>query len=149
MGNFVQMGGTDNYGKFEPGDAVVFSDSAAVAGTTNVTLNSGNVAPSSMTFENQTSIYTISGTASITGNTGLSLTNGGTLLIENTNTFTGLTSIGPGATLQLGNAGAGPDGDLPNTTISDSGSLVYSLSGQQVFGGPIRVRVLCNLTAGP
>ena len=136
-GNFLQMGGMDNYGKFQPNDAVVFSDSAAIGGTTHVTLNSGNVSPSSMTFENQTSTYTISGTASITGNTGLSLTNGGTLVIENTNTFTGLTLIGPGATLQLGNAGAGPDGYLPNTTISDSGSLVYSLTGQQTFTNPI------------
>ena len=29
LGNFVQMGGTDQYNKFQPGDAVVFSDSAA------------------------------------------------------------------------------------------------------------------------
>ncbi len=148
LGNFAQMGGTDNYGKFQPNDAVVFSDSAAIGGTTNVTLNSGNVSPSSMTFENQTSTYTISGTASITGNTGLSLTNGGTLIIENTNTFTGLTAIGPGSTLQLG-TGTGSDGYLPNTTISDSGSLVYSLMGQQVFGNPITGPGRCSSTAGP
>ncbi len=148
LGNFVQMGGTDNYGKFQPNDAVVFSDSAAVSGTTNVTLNSGNVSPSSMTFQNHTNTYTISGTASITGNTGLSLTNGGTLVIENTNTFTGLTSIGPGATLQLGNAGAGPDGYLPNTMISDSGSLVYSLTGQQVFAGAITGPGVLQLNSG-
>ena len=145
LGNFVQMGGSDNYGKFQPGDAVVFSDSAA---NTNLTLNSGNVAPSSMTFQNQTSIYTISGTASITGNTGLSLTNGGTLVIKNTNTFTGLTSIGPGATLQLGSAGAGPDGYLPYTTISDSGSLVYSLTGQQTFANPITGPGVLQLNSG-
>ncbi len=147
FGNFLQMGGTDNYGKFQSGDAVVFSDSAAIGGTTHVTLNSGNVAPSSMTFENTTSIYTISGTASIvTGN--LSLTNGGTLIIENTNTFTGLTSIGSGSTLQLGNAGAGPDGYLPNTAISDSGSLVFSLTGQQTFTNPITGPGVLQLNSG-
>ena len=102
-----------------------------------MTLNTGNVAPSSVTFQNQTSTYTLSGTASITGNTGLSLTDGGTLIIENTNTYTGLTSIGPGATLQLGNGTAGTDGFLQNSSISDSGSLVYSLTGQQTFGNPI------------
>ena len=101
-----------------------------------------------MTFQNNTKTYTISGTASITGNTGLSLTNGGTLIIENTNTFTGLTSIGPGATLQLGNAGAGPDGYLPNTTISDSGSLVYSLTGQQTFANPITGPGVLQLNSG-
>ena len=101
-----------------------------------------------MTFQNNTSIYTISGSASITGNTGLSLTNGGTLVIENTNTFTGLTSIGPGATLQLGNAGTGPDGYLPNTTISDSGSLVYSLTGQQLFAGAITGPGVLTLNSG-
>ena len=145
LGNFVQMGGTDNYGKFQPGDAVVFSDSAA---NTSVTLNSGNVLPSSVTFQNNQKTYTISGTASITGNTGLSLTNGGTLVIENINTFTGLTSIGPGLTLQLGNAGVGPDGALPNTTISDSGSLVYSLTGQQTFANPITGPGVLQLNSG-
>ena len=135
LGNFLQMGGADQYGKFQPGDAVVFSDSAA---NTNVTLNSGNVAPSSMTFENHARTYTISGSASINAGS-LSLTNGSTLVIENTNTFSGLTSIGPGSTLQLGNGTAGTDGALPNTTIfiSANGSLVYSLTGQQVFGGAI------------
>ena len=139
------MGGMDNYGKFEPGDAVVFSDSATL---TSVTLNSGNVLPSSVTFQNNAKTYTLSGTASITGNTGLSLTNGGTLIIENTNTYTGLTSIGPGATLQLGNAGAGPDGYLPNSPISDSGSLVYSLTGQQTVGNPITGPGVLQLNSG-
>ena len=112
-----------------------------------MTLNSGNVSPSSMTFQNHTSTYTISGTASIiTGN--LSLTNGGTLVIENTNTFTGLTSIGPGSTLQLGSTGAGPDGYLPNTTISDNGSLVYSLTGQQTFSNPITGPGVLQLNSG-
>ena len=144
LGNFVQMGGMDNYGKFQPGDAVVFSDSATI---TSVTLNSGNVAPSSVTFQNNLKTYTLSGTASITGNTGLSLTNGGTLIIENTNTYTGLTSIGPGATLQLG-TGAGSDGALPNTTISDSGALVYSLTGQQTFTNPITGPGVLQLNSG-
>ena len=101
-----------------------------------------------MTFQNNLKTYTISGTASITGNTGLRLTNSGTVVIENTNTFTGLTSVGPGATLQLGNAGAGPDGALPNTTISDSGSLVFSLTGQQTFVNPITGPGVLTLNSG-
>ena len=133
FGNFLQMGGFDDVGKFQNGDAVVFSDSAA---NTTVILNSGNVSPSSMTFQNHNETYTISGTGEITSGN-LSLTNGGTLIIENTDTFTGLTSIGPGATLQLGNGTAGTDGYLPGTAISDSGSLVYSLTGQQSVPNPI------------
>ena len=145
LGNFLQMGGFDDVGKFQNGDAVVFSDSAA---NTTVILNSGNVSPSSMTFQNNLKTYTISGPYSITGVTGLSLTNGGTLIIENTNSFTGPTSIGPGATLQLGNGTAGTDGYLPNTAISDSGSLVYSLTGQQSVTNPITGPGALTLNSG-
>ena len=43
VGNFVQMGGVDQHNRtFQPGDAVVFSNTAT---NTSVTLNTGNVRP--------------------------------------------------------------------------------------------------------
>ena len=66
-GNFIQMGGADPYSKFQPGDAVVFSNTA---GNTSVTLNTGNVSPSSVTFNNTTATYTLSGSNGITARRG-------------------------------------------------------------------------------
>ncbi len=145
INNFQQMGGMDQFDKFQPGDAVVFSDSAAVF---LLNVNAGNVAPSSMTFQNTLHAYTITGTASITGNTGMTLTNSGTVIIENTDTFSGLTSIGPGSTLQLGNGAAGPDGQLTNSPISDNGALIYSLTGQQTVANPITGTGTVQLLSG-
>ena len=142
-GNFVQMGGFDQFNRFQPGDAVVFSDSAAVF-TVSVT---GAVSPSSMTFQNQSHAYTLTGTGNI--NTGtLSLTNSGTVIVENTNTFSGLTSIGPGSTLQLGNGTNGTDGQLTNSSILDNGALIYSLTGQQTVANPITGAGTLQLTGG-
>ncbi len=145
INNFQQMGGVDSSDKFQTGDAVVFSDSAAGF---LLNVNAGNVAPSSMTFQNTLHAYTITGTASITGNTGLSLTNSGMVIIENTDTFSGLTSIGPGSTLQLGNSAAGPDGQLTNSPISDNGALIYSLTGQQTVANPITGTGTVQLASG-
>ena len=145
-GNFVQMGGTDQYHKFQPGDAVVFSDSAT---NTNVTLNTGNVSPSSMTFQNNLKTYTISGTASITGNTGLSLVNGGTLIIENTNTFTGLTSIGPGRRCNWAAPGPGLTAHCPTPRFRTA--VRWSIASPASRPSPARSqgRACCSSTAGP
>ena len=60
----------------------------------------------------------------------LSLTGTGTVILTNTNSYTGPTTIGPGATLQLGNGSAGNDGNITSThNIVDNGTLVYNLFG--------------------
>ena len=119
-----------------PGDAVVFDDSAAPR--TSVTINGADVHPSSVTFNNNNSTYTISGTNAIAGSTGLQLTGTGTVVLLNTNTFTGATSIGAGATLQLGNGAAGNDGSISKTSgITDNGTLIYNLAGAQSYRGVI------------
>ncbi len=133
-GNFIQMGGVDPYSKFQPGDAVVFSNTAA---NTSVTLNTGNVVPSSVTFSNSTATYTLSGSNGISGVTGLSVTGGGLVVLTNTNTYSGPTTISAG-TLQLGTGTAGQDGSIYYTSrISNSGALVYDLAGSQTYGGVI------------
>ncbi len=54
---------------------------------------------------------------------------GGTLVLTNTNTYTGTTSIAPGATLQLGSGGA--TGALAGAggAITDNGTLVLTRTG--------------------
>ncbi len=119
-----------------PGDAVLFDDSAGAK--TAVSINGADVHPSSVTFNNNNSTYTVSGTNAIAGGTGLQLTGTGTVVFLNTNTFTGATSIGTGATLQLGNGSAGNDGSISQTSlITDNGALIYNLAQSQSYGGAI------------
>ena len=119
-----------------PGDAVLFDDTASPHTTVNI--NGADVHPSSVTFNNNNATYTISGTNAIAGSTGLQLTGTGTVVLTNSNTFTGATSIGAGATLRLGNGSAGSDGSISKTTgIADNGTLAYKLAGAQSYGGVI------------
>ena len=128
-GNFIQMGGVDPFSQFQPGDAVVFSNTAT---NTSVTLNTGNVSPSSVTFTNTSATYTLSGSNGISGVTGLSVTGGGLVILTNTNTYTGPTSISTAGTLQLGNGTTGQDGAIYYTSrIANSGALVYDLAGRR------------------
>ena len=138
-----RTGGIDEFNRFQPGDAVVFSDSAAVF-TVSVT---GAVSPSSMTFQNQSHAYILTGTGNI--NTGtLSLTNSGTVIVENTNTFSGLTSIGPGSTLQLGKAGTAR---RPVDQLLDLRTTAPIYSSRASIPLPTRSRggQVQTLTAGP
>ncbi len=103
-----------------------------------MTINGADVHPSSVTFSNNNSTYTISGTNGIAGGTGLNLTGTGTVVVLNTNAFNGTTSIGVGATLQLGNGSPGSDGSITQSRdITDNGSLIYKLAGAQTYGGAI------------
>ncbi len=113
-----------------PGDSVVFDDTAGAAHTT-VNLNSGNLTPTSVTFNNSALNYTLQGASAITGVTGLTKTGTGTLTITNANTYTGLTAIN-GGILSLGNAGAvGTTG-----TISfGGGTLQYTASNTTDYSG--------------
>ncbi len=134
--NWVQQGaGTTKYID-NPGDSVIFNDTAAPR--TSVSINSGDVHPTSVVFANNTSTYTISGTNAIAGATDLQLTGTGTVIFLNTNTYTGATSIAAGATLQMGNGIPGSDGSISQTSgITNNGFLVYDLAGSQAYSGVI------------
>ena len=96
--------------------------------------------PSSVTFNNSSSTYTVSGTNAIAGSSGLSLTGTGpgAVILTNVNTYTGVTSIGAGATLQLGNGTVGNDGSIADTiSITDNGTLNYDIAGTQTYSGVI------------
>ncbi len=104
---------------------MLFDDSAGTAGgTTNVTINNGNVAPNAVTFNNNAYNYTISGSNGIAN--GSLLKNGtGMVTISAANTFAGGTTINNG-TLQLGNGTA--NGALGNgaITVNAPGTLAIN-----------------------
>ena len=130
-----------------PGDIVIFDDSASPH--TTVTINGADVHPSSVTFDNNNSTYTISGSNGIAGGTGMQLTGTGTVILLNANTFNGVTSIGAGATLQMGNGSAGNDGSITQSrSITDNGALIYKLSGSQAYGGEISGAGFLTLQSG-
>lgn len=110
------------------GDTVIFNDSTNV---TTVDIPSW-VSPSGVTFSNSSAkTYTLtSGTGSGIAGTSQLILNGsnGTVVITNTNTYTGTTTIGAGNTLRLGDGTT--DGSIANTTdIINNGTLVLNRIG--------------------
>ena len=134
--NWVVQGGGATAYIDNPGDSVIFDDTAS---NTNVHLNSGDVHPSSVTFNNTSAkTYTLDGANGIAGTTGINLTGSGTVVVTNANTFAGATVIGAGSTLQLGDGTAGHNGTISNTSgITDNGTLVYNRFGTATFNGVI------------
>lgn len=105
--------------------AVTFDDSAT--GTTNVVLNM-NVSPGSITFNNNSKIYTVTGTGQISGPVGVNLTGSGTVKLADTggDTFSGGVTIGSGGgTLILSNVSSSISGGM---TVN-SGQLIDQHSG--------------------
>jgi autotransporter-associated beta strand protein len=102
-------------------DWVMFDDSAATSPTITLT---NTVTPSAVTANNSTYNYTISGTGTIAGNTGLTKSGSGTLTLLNPNTFTGLITINSG-TLTVG-SGGNLGGGSYNGAIVNNGSFIYN-----------------------
>jgi fibronectin-binding autotransporter adhesin len=132
--NWVVQGGGSTQYIDNPGDSVIFDDTAAPR--TSLSINGADVHPNSVTFNNNTSTYTISGTNAIAGATGLNLAGTGTVVLLNVNTFTGPTSIA--GTLQLGNGQPGSDGSISQTSaIANNGALIFDLTGSQSYNAVI------------
>jgi autotransporter-associated beta strand protein len=108
--------------QYVSGQPVVFPDGA----TAGVTI-AATVTPQSVTFTNNNTIYTLGGGAGIGGAAALALTGTGAVILAESNRFTGGTSIGTGATLQLG-AGGVTGSIAAASAVSNSGSLVISRS---------------------
>ena len=119
---------------FQTRDSDIFDDTAlgsTYGGT--VLLSGGNVAPASVTFNNTSLAYTVSGNFGITGSASLSINGGGLVTITNSNGYTGATTIGSFATLQIG--GGGASGSLsPASAITNNGTLNFSRSDNIVQG---------------
>lgn len=108
---------------------VLFSDLAT--GPTDVVLDIP-VAPSEVTFNNSTLVYSLSGTGEITGDTGLLKQGSAGLTVNNTNSYTGVTRLEGGTTTvaALTNGGvAGPLGaasNAPANLVLAGGTLDYT-----------------------
>jgi autotransporter-associated beta strand protein len=119
---------------FQAGDNDVFDDSGSTgAAGTNVIINQGNVNPVSVTFNNATSAYAISGSNGITGAAYLAFNGGGSVTIGNSNAYNGGTQFNAG-TLNLNNPSAIGLGIL---TIAGSGGGTTGGTLGNTSGGPI------------
>ena len=116
-------------------DAVTFDDTAT---STDVTVDSV-VVPATVTFNNSSTTYTVTGTAGISGGATLDLTGTGTVILANDgNDFTGDVTIGAGATLQLGDGTANTDTIGSDNNIVNNGSLVLNENaGGETLNGVI------------
>ena len=102
-----------------------------------MTLNTGNVSPQQRDVQQHDRDLYAFGLNGISGATGLSVTGGGLVVLTNTNTYAGPTTISAG-TLQLGTGAAGQDGSIYYTSrIANNGALVYDLAGSQTYGGVV------------
>jgi autotransporter-associated beta strand protein len=124
-------GATTYYQESPSADAVLFDSTFGSGGI--VTLNT-NIAPASVTVSNSATSYTFSGSGAIVGNTGLTKSGAGTLIVTTTNTYTGFTAITDG-TLQLG------DGSTKNGVVSgnitNNAALVFANPSAQTHIGII------------
>ena len=119
-----------------PGDTVVFDDSAS---SSNTVVNIGaTVHPSNVTFSNSTNSYILQGSAGIAGATTVTLNGNGIVTISTPNSYSGQTTLG-GATLNLNNAsaiGSGTfvinAGTIDNTS---AGPLTLTTNNPQTWSG--------------
>lgn len=118
---------------FLPTDNVVFDDTSSNG---SVTL-SGSLLPGSVTINNTTTAYTISGTGHIAGTAGLLKSGTGTLTISSTNSYSGGAVISAG-TVIVSNTNALGTG---NTTLGDvnTGTNNVALLVSGTFSHPITI----------
>ena len=107
--------------KFYFGDDVLFDNT----GSTNLTANlAGDLTPSSVTVD-ATVNYTLTGSGKITGTTGLTKTNTGTLTVLTTNDYSGATAIS-GGTLTVSRLANGGAPSSLGAASADSANLIFS-----------------------
>jgi fibronectin-binding autotransporter adhesin len=109
-------------------DHVIFND--VNNGNYQVNITPGGVQPGSVVV-NTTGTYTFSG-GGIGGNTGISLSGGGTLILANSNSYSGVTDIEGGSLLQIG-AGS-TTGFIPSATVTDNGTFAFDRSDNITVG---------------
>ncbi len=114
--------GTSQSDRFYAGDYVNFTNSRSGTVAINAAVQPGSVVVSGN--------YTFSGTGKITGPTGLTVQGGGTMVLANTNDYSGNTTIDQG-TLRIAAAGAVPSGAGAGFVLFDNAAnaAVLDLNG--------------------
>lgn len=115
-------------------DAVTFNDTAT--GSTNVNLTT-TLTPVAITVNNNTKTYTFQGSGNLSGQTGLTKSGTGTLIVANTtlNDYTGGTVINSG-TVQIGTGGFN-EGSLGSGPVTNNGTLVFNRPDDITFANTI------------
>jgi len=132
--NFSQnSGGTLSPVAFSNGDQVIFDDTA-VDTVHNITVAtvSGGIKTGGLIFNNTTATapYTFTG-AGIGGPGGITVNGGGTVILDNPNTFSG------GAYVNSGTLIIGTGGTLASSVISVSSGATFQVSGGTLTGSGI------------
>ena len=143
--NWSSSGGTATYADT---DSVVFDDSAGGANGT-VILSGTTFSPTSISVNNSTVSYTLSGNGAIGGSTSLTKSGGGTLIIAMAgNTYSGGTYLDAGvlqiaadSTLSGGTVASGP---LGTGTLALSGGTLQDDGNGRTVANPISI--LGNVT---
>ena len=131
------LGDTGDYRTFGNGDNVYFGDFLAPTATVNV---STVVTPGSVVVNNSTTAYEFTGAGSIDGPCSLTKTGAGTLVLSNSNTYTGGTEVS-GGTLLVNNASGSATGTGP-VTVSAA-----TLGGTGFINGPVTLTGDATLTS--
>ena len=127
------------------GDNVIFNDALYSAADAAITLNAA-VVPASVTFDNNSTAYSLTGSGSIGGVTSVAMNGTSITYLGTTNTYTGGTTIGAG-TLSVSGDGAlgastaavtllGGTLQFSNTTTSPRSLVVVSNSTIDLPGSP-------------
>ncbi|BCU76390.1 autotransporter-associated beta strand repeat-containing protein [Luteolibacter sp. LG18] len=121
--------------KFGFGDVVTFDDTGVGGGSARSVILNSIATPGSVTFNNTTGNYSISGTGAIAGTTGLTKSGAGMVTLGTANTFSGQTDLAAGP-LNLSNTAA-----LLNSTLNNTGGMIVFdssvASNAFTFGGLI------------
>ena len=126
--------GTLVFNKSVTGNAFVVGN---LSGSGNIALQNSatSAAPISLTVGGNNSMSEYFGVLSGAGS--LMATGNGTLILANTSTFTGGTTVASGV-LQFGDGSSGHDGLVSNTGgIVNNGAVNFNLSGSKTYGGNI------------
>jgi autotransporter-associated beta strand protein len=130
-GNWVLNSNGTTKTDFLTDDHPLFDDTAT--GTT-VDISDADVLPASVTFNNSSKTYTLTGSKGITGSTKLIKNGTGNVIITNSNSYTGATQINAGS-VQIGNGGA--TGDLGSSPIVNAGVLIINRSDSHTVSNVI------------
>jgi autotransporter-associated beta strand protein len=117
--------------KYLENDVVLFDDNASPTGT-NVTLDTV-VQPASLTFDNSSKDFTLSGTGGIGGTTPITKKGSGTVTLLNANSSTGTTTVEFG-TLRLGDGTV--NGSLTGPLVNND-TVIFTPSGTATHTGAI------------
>ncbi len=140
-GSAIGTGGTQNWKtksvgaatNFVPGDVVTFDDSSTGAVTPGKVTIAATVLPGSVTFNNNSIAYTVSGAGGISGVTQLTINGSGSVTLQTANTYSGGTVLNSGL-LNIGVSSAIGTGPLTITggSINNTSGAALTLAANNV-----------------